>query len=210
MNITSKLAQEFDIKQQYVSNIITLIDEQNTIPFIARYRKEMTGSLDDQVLRELSDRLTYLRNLEKRKEEVAESINSQDMMTDDIMAAIDKAVTMSEIEDIYRPYKKKRRTRATIAKEAGLEPLADIIFKQDIKSGSIDGIAQKYVDAEKGVETIEQAIEGAKDIIAETVSDDAEVRKILRTFTFRERVMESRGDEGDDSVYAMYYEYDEP
>ncbi len=210
MNITTKLAQEFDIKQQYVSNIITLIDEQNTIPFIARYRKEMTGSLDDQVLRELSDRLTYLKSLEKRKEEVAQSIKSQDMMTDVIMASIDKAMTMAEIEDIYRPYKKKRRTRATIAKEAGLTPLADIIFKQDIKSGKIDDVARQYIDAQKGIENIEQAIEGAKDIIAETVSDDAEVRKILRSYSLREGIIESRGKNDDDSVYEMYYKYDEP
>ena len=210
MNITAKLSQEFDIKQEYVSNVINLIDEQNTIPFIARYRKEMTGSMDDQVLRELSDRLGYLRNLEKRKEEVSESITSQGKMTDTIIAAIDKASTMSEIEDIYRPYKKKRRTRATIANEAGLEPLADIIFKQDIKSGTIDVIAQKYVDAKKGIENIEQAIAGAKDIIAETISDDAQVRKILRAYTLREGMIESQGDNANESVYTMYYEYGEP
>ena len=210
MNITAKLSQEFDIKQEYVSNVIDLIDGQNTIPFIARYRKEMTGSMDDQVLRELSDRLGYLRNLEKRKEEVSESITSQGKMTDTIIAAIDKASTMSEIEDIYRPYKKKRRTRATIAKEAGLEPLADIIFKQDIKSGTIDAISQKYVDAKKGIENIEQAIAGAKDIIAETISDDAQVRKILRAFTLRDGMIESQGDNADESVYTMYYEYGEP
>ena len=210
MNIKTKLAQEFDIKPQYVSNIITLIDEQNTIPFIARYRKEMTGALDDQILRELSDRLAYLRNLEKRKEEIIESIKSQDKMTDAIMASIEKAVTMSEAEDIYRPYKKKRRTRAVVAKEAGLEPLADIIFRQDIKAGNIDDIAQKYIDAQKGIENVEQAIAGAKDIIAETVSDDAEVRKILRSYVSREGIIESRGSEADESVYAMYYQYDEP
>ena len=210
MKITARLAQEFEIKQQYISNVITLIDEQNTIPFIARYRKEMTGSMDDQVLRKLSDRLTYLRNLEKRKEEVKESIKSQDAMTDTIMTEIDKAATMSEIEDIYRPYKKKRRTRATIAKEAGLEPLADIILKQELKSGSINDVASQYINAEKGIENAEQAIEGAKDIIAEMVSDDADIRKILRTLTFREGIIESRGSKEDDSVYAMYYEYNEP
>ncbi|MBN2851397.1 MAG: RNA-binding transcriptional accessory protein [Clostridia bacterium] len=210
MNIVTCLAQEFNIKVQYISNIITLIDEQNTIPFIARYRKEMTGSLDDQILRELADRLTYLRNLEKRKEEIIDSITSQDMMTETIMASIDKAMTLSEIEDIYRPFKKKRRTKATIAKEAGLIPLSDIILKQEIKSGDFDDIARQYIDAEKGIETIEQAIEGAKDIIAETVSDDAEVRKILRSYTFKEGILESQGSEEDDSVYAMYYQYDEP
>ncbi len=210
MNITTIIAKEFELKPQHVSNVITLIDEQNTIPFIARYRKEMTGSMDDQVLRDLSDRLTYLRNLEKRKEEVTESIKSQDKMTDAIMKAIDKAATMSEIEDIYRPYKKKRRTRATIAKEAGLEPLADIIIKQDIKSGNFDDIAMRYIDTEKGVEDVESAIAGAKDIIAETVSDDAQSRKIIRTYSFRSGVIESRGNEEDDSVYEMYYEYNEP
>ena len=210
MNIKAKLSQEFDIKQEYVTNVINLIDGQNTIPFIARYRKEMTGSMDDQVLRELSDRLGYLRNLEKRKEEIKESITSQKKMTDAIMAAIDKAATMSEIEDIYRPYKKKRRTRATSAKEAGLEPLAEIILKQEIKSDSIDDIAHKYVNPKKGIESLEQAIAGAKDIIAETISDDAQVRKILRVYTLREGMIESQGDEADESVYTMYYEYGEP
>ncbi len=210
MNIKAKLSQEFDIKQEYVTNVINLIDGQNTIPFIARYRKEMTGSMDDQVLRELSDRLGYLRNLEKRKEEIKESITSQKKMTDAIMAAIDKASTMSEIEDIYRPYKKKRRTRATSAKEAGLEPLAEIIFKQEIKSDSIDDIAHNYVNPKKGIESLEQAIAGAKDIIAETISDDAQVRKILRVYALREGMIESQGDEADESVYTMYYEYGEP
>jgi len=210
MNITAKLAQEFDIKQQYVSNVISLIDEQNTIPFIARYRKEMTGSMDDQVLRSLSDRLTYLRNLEKRKEEIIESITAQDKMTDAIKISVDKAVTMSEIEDIYRPFKKKRRTRATIAKEAGLEPLADVMIKQDLTAAdSIEEIANQYVNAEKGIEDINQAISGAKDIIAERVSDDADIRKILRSYALLDSAIESRGDEEDDSVYQMYYQYDE-
>jgi uncharacterized protein len=210
MNITAKLSQEFDIKREYVSNVIDLIDGQNTIPFIARYRKEMTGSMDDQVLRELSDRLGYLRNLEKRKQEVVESITSQEKMTDTILSSIDKASTMAEIEDVYRPYKKKRRTRAKVAKEAGLEPLADLIFKHDIKSGTINDIAQKYVYPQKGIDNLEQAIAGAKDIIAETISDDAQVRKMLRAHTLREGVIESRGDEADESVYTMYYEYGEP
>ncbi len=209
MNIAASLAKEFDINQKYVSNIITLIDEQNTIPFIARYRKEMTGSLDDQVLRDLSDRLTYLRNLEKRKEEITESIASQDKMTDAIASAIDKAKTMAEIEDIYRPYKKKRRTRATIAKEAGLLPLAEIILKQDMKSGNIDDIAKRYIDEEKGIENIEQAIDGAKDIIAEIASDDAQIRKTLRSHAMREGMVESQGKEDDESVYTLYYQYSE-
>lgn len=210
MNFTLKLAQEFDVKKEYVKNIINLIDDQNTIPFIARYRKEQTGSCDDQVLRALADRLTYLRNLEKRKEEVIKSITSQDKMTEEILSSINKVNTMSEIEDIYRPYKKKRRTRATVAKEAGLEPLANIIFKQDIIVGNIDDIAKEYLDIEKGVSTIEEALEGAKDIIAEKISDDAQTRKELRTYTNKQGIIEVRGKDGDESVYQMYYDYDEP
>ena len=210
MNISEQLAKEFNIKLHYVVNVMTLIDEQNTIPFIARYRKEMTGSLDDQILRDLSDRLTYLRNLEKRKAETAESITSQDKMTDKIMIAIGKAMTMSEIEDIYRPFKKKRKTRASVAKDAGLSPLAEIILKQEVSLGNIDDIALPFVDAEKGIETAEQAIAGAKDIIAETVSDDAEVRKALRSFVLREGELESRGSGDQESVYEMYYDYNEP
>ncbi|MCK5129450.1 MAG: RNA-binding transcriptional accessory protein [Clostridiales bacterium] len=210
MNIIKHLSDEFNIKQQYVKNIINLIDDQNTIPFIARYRKEQTGSCDDQVLRELSDRLTYLKNLEKRKEDIIESITDQDKMTDKLMAAIKNATTMSEVEDIYRPYKKKRRTRAMVAKEAGLEPLAEIIFKQDMMSGNIDDIAKEYLDAQKNVSTIEETLAGAKDIIAEKVSDDAQIRKELRTLTNKQGIIEVRGKDGDESVYQMYYDYDEP
>lgn len=210
MNIVTMLSDEFEIKKEYVNNILSLIDDQNTIPFIARYRKEMTGSLDDQVLRELSDRLTYLRNLEKRKEDVIESIKSQDKMTDKIAKSIEKATTLSEIEDIYRPYKKKRRTRATVAKEKGLAPLADIIMKQDRKTGSLEDIAKTFVNSKKGVESVQDAIDGAKDIIAEEISDDADMRKVLRTMTFSQGVIETSAKGEEESVYKMYSDYHEP
>jgi len=210
MNIASELSKQFGIRLEYVNNIISLIDEDNTIPFIARYRKEMTGSCDDQVLRELADRLTYLRNLEKRKEEVVESITSQDKMTGEIMAAIEKAATLAEVEDVYRPYKKKKRTRATIAREKGLEPLADVLFKQELKRGNVEELAAAYISEEKGVASWQEAVEGAKDIIAEQISDDALIRKLLREMTLREGVIESRGKEAEDSVYQMYCEYSEP
>lgn len=209
MNIVTMLSDEFEIKKEYVNNILSLIDDQNTIPFIARYRKEMTGSLDDQVLRELSDRLTYLRNLEKRKEDVVESIKSQDKMTDKIAKSIEKATTLSEIEDIYRPYKKKRRTRATVAKEKGLAPLADIIMKQDRKTGSLEDIAKTFINSKKGVESVQEAIDGAKDIIAEEISDDADMRKVLRTMTFSQGVIETSAKGEEESVYKMYSDYHE-
>lgn len=210
MNIVTMLSDEFEIKKEYVNNILSLIDDQNTIPFIARYRKEMTGSLDDQVLRELSDRLTYLRNLEKRKEDVVESIKSQDKMTDKIAKSIEKATTLSEIEDIYRPYKKKRRTRATVAKEKGLAPLADIIMKQDRKTGRLEDIAKTFINSKKGVESVQDAIDGAKDIIAEEISDDADMRKVLRTMTFSQGVIETSAKGEEESVYKMYSDYHEP
>lgn len=210
MNITLQLAQEYDIKKNYIQNIINLIDDQNTIPFISRYRKEKTGSCDDQVLRSLADRLDYLRNLEKRKEEVFGSIKSQDKMTDEIAAYIEKTMTLSEIEDIYRPFKKKRRTRATIAKEKGLEPLADIILKQDIHSGKLVDVVMPFVNFKKGIATHDEAIAGAKDIIAETINDDAQMRKVLRDITYHQGVIEARGKDGDESVFQMYYDYSEP
>ena len=180
MDILKKLTEEFpSIRQDKAQNIINLIDEGNTIPFIARYRKEMTGSCDDQVLREFNDRLTYLRNLEKRKEEVTKSITEQGKMTDEIAKALDAALTLTEVEDIYRPYKQKKKTRASVAIERGLQPLADFILAQD-KNADVMAEAQKYIDEEKGVATAEDAIAGAKDIIAEIVSDDANVRKKLR------------------------------
>lgn len=210
MDILKILSEEFNIKQEYVTNIVNLIDEGNTIPFIARYRKEMTNSCDDQVLRELNDRLTYLRNLEKRKEEIINSITEQDKMTEELMNDITLATTLARLEDIYRPYKQKRRTRATVAKEKGLEPLAEIIFSQEIKEGSLDDIAEKYINEEKGVETIEDALQGAMDIIAEIVSDSAEARDKLRKFMNKNAFIHSTNTKEEDSVYQMYYDYSEP
>lgn len=185
MDIIKQLAEEFNLRQDYSKNIVSLIDDGNTIPFIARYRKEMHGSCDDQVLREFDERLTYLRNLEKRKEEVTSSITEQGKLTQELAEAISAAKTLAEVEDLYRPYKQKRRTRATVAKEKGLEPLADIIFAQELKIGNIADIASPYISEEKGVETVEDAVAGASDIIAETVSDNAEVRKKIKDTVHR-------------------------
>lgn len=179
MNHETLLAKEFNIRQDHAENIVKLIDEGNTIPFIARYRKEQTGSCDDQVLREIDERLNYLRNLDKRKSEVIESITSQGKMTDEIMASLDKALTLAVVEDIYRPYKQKRKTRASIAIEKGLEPLADYIMSEPT-SGDLQAEASKYIDAEKEVDSIEKAISYAQDIIAERVSDNAKVRQLVR------------------------------
>lgn len=178
MDYSLKLSNEFHIRQEHAGNIITLIDEGNTIPFIARYRKEMTGSCDDQVLRDIFDRLKYLRNLDKRKQEIVDSITEQGKMTDEIMLALGAAETMTEAEDIYRPYKKKRKTRASVAIEKGLSPFADLILAQE--DFNLEGEAEKYISEEKGVLTVEEAIVGAQDIIAERISDDAELRKVLR------------------------------
>ena len=212
MDILKKLTEEFpSIRQDKAQNIINLIDEGNTIPFIARYRKEMTGSCDDQVLREFNDRLVYLRNLEKRKEEVVKSITEQGKMTDEIAKALDAALTLTEVEDIYRPYKQKKKTRASIAIERGLQPLADFILAQD-KNADVLAEAQKYIDEEKGVPTAEDAIAGAKDIIAEIVSDDANVRKKLRNLFMKNGEIETRlvnADKDEAKVYEMYADYSE-
>lgn len=210
MDIISILSEEFKIKKEYVENIVNLIDQDNTIPFIARYRKEMTGSCDDQVLRELNDRLEYLRNLEKRKEEIISSITEQKKMTDELMKDIHDATTLARLEDIYRPYKQKRRTRATVAKEKGLESLANIIYLQMTKTGAIEDIAKEYIDEEKGVETVEDAILGAQDIIAEIVSDNAEARTKLREYMQKNALISSCNAKDEDSVYSMYYDYSEP
>lgn len=179
MDYSLKLSKEFGIKPEYSQNIIRLIDEENTIPFIARYRKEQTGSCDDQVLREFSDRLKYLRNLEKRKEEIASSITEQGKMTDEIALMLAKAETMTEAEDVYRPYKQKRKTRASVAVEKGLQPLAEFILLQD-ENADPEKEAEKYVDEEKGVKSVKDAVSGASDVIAEKISDDAELRKVIR------------------------------
>lgn len=209
LDITRTLSGEFKVSEAHVKNVIALIDEGNTIPFIARYRKELTGAMDDQVLRELSDRLAYLRNLEKRKEEVAASITESGKMTDEIAASIAAAKTMAEVEDIYRPYKPKRKTRASVAKEKGLMPLAASIMLQQKGFAPLDEAA-KYINEEKGVTSAEEAIKGACDIIAEDISDDAQLRKRLREHLWRSGEMEASSDCGDDSTYAMYKEYSEP
>jgi len=209
-DITSRLARELSIRQSQVESAVKLIDEGNTIPFIARYRKEATGGLDDQVLRELFDRLTYLRNLENRREEVRRLIEAQEMLTDEISTALDKAETLQEIEDIYRPFKPKRRTRASIAREKGLEPLAVTIYAQKLVKGDVIALASEYIDAEKGVNTAEDAISGAMDIIAETISDNAEYRRVIRELTFKEGVIITAAKKEEDSPYRMYYDFKEP
>jgi len=182
MDLTKKLAEEFDLKLEYSQNLINLLDEGCTIPFISRYRKEMHGTCDDQTIRAFSDRLNYLRNLEKRKEEVSKLITEQEKMTPEIQKAIDESVTMTEIEDIYRPFRPKRQTRATIAVAKGLEPLSEIILKQNIKDGDILEVCKDFINIDKGVNTSEEALQGALDIIAEKISDDADIRKDLREF----------------------------
>lgn len=212
MDILQTITQEFELNPTHAKNIVALLDEGNTVPFIARYRKEMTGSCDDQVLRELSDRLTYLRNLEKRKEEVCHSISEQGKMTEEIQIALEKAVTLTEVEDVYRPYKQKRKTRASVAISKGLQPLAESILKQD-KTLSIKAEAEKYLSSE--VPTVQDAIDGAKDIIAEMISDDASTRKKLRNFFFRHGEITSayakgKEDEDEAKTYGMYADYREP
>lgn len=209
MDIISALAAEFNIKRGQVENVVKLLDDGCTIPFIARYRKEMTGSLDDQILRELSERLTYLRGLDKRREEVRKSIEAQGNLTDEIAAALEKAATMTEIEDIYRPFKPKRRTRATIAREKGLEPLSALIMEQNLNESDIKLEAMKFIDEEKQVESAEEAIDGALDIVAETISDDAELRRLIRETALRDGVIVSKAAKNEDSVYSGYYDYTE-
>lgn len=180
MDIIKTLADEFSLKIHQVENTVKLIDEGNTIPFIARYRKEVTGSLDDQILRELNDRLSYLRNMDETREKIKKSIEEQGALTDELIEAIENAKTLTELDDIYRPYKKKRKTRASVAKEKGLEPLADMIYEQAPESASPEALAADFVNAELGVETAEDALAGAMDIIAEKISDDADIRRRMR------------------------------
>ena len=207
--IVKRLAAELDCKAEYVENVVKLIDEGNTIPFIARYRKELHGSMDDQLLRTLADRLQYLRNLDARKTEVKGSIENQGKLTEELSAAIDAAATLAEVEDLYRPYKQKRRTRATVAKEKGLEPLADLLFAQGKDCPDPLTAAADYIDPEKGVETAEDALQGASDIIAEKISDDADIRKILRGLWQKKGVLRSQAAEKEpgDSVYRLYYDF---
>ena len=210
MDYSVTLSQLFNIKEEYAQNIINLLDDGNTIPFIARYRKEMHGSMDDQLIRKFSEKLDYLRGLDKRREEIRELIAGQEKLTDEIGAALDKAQTLSELEDIYRPFKPKRKTRASVAKERGLEPLALAIIKQE-KGFDPMKAAEQYVDAEKEVPTAEAAINGAMDIIAEMLSDNAEIRKNLRAIFRISGILKSVAvDAEQDSVYTNYYDFSEP
>lgn len=213
MDILAKITEEFGLKSEHVNNVVTLLDEGNTIPFIARYRKELTGHIDDQVLREFSDRLTYLRNLETRKEEVKKNIEEQGKLTDEIVEALAAAVTLTEVEDIYRPYKQKKKTRATMAIAKGLEPLADVMQAQEIKEGSAEEIASAYINEELGVKSAKEALAGAMDIIAERISDDAELRKKLRKIFMRNGDVSSKMKDTEDEaakVYEGYADYCEP
>ncbi|MBR7122026.1 MAG: RNA-binding transcriptional accessory protein [Oscillospiraceae bacterium] len=208
-NIAETLAEELGQKLQYVENVISLLDEGNTIPFIARYRKEMHGTMDDTTLRNLETRLNYLRNLAQRKEEIYNSIAAQGKLTDELAAAIANASTLAEAEDLYRPYKQKRRTRATVAKEKGLEPLALAIFVQDGQEPA--SLAQEYINPELGVDTLEDALSGASDIIAEMISDDADIRKMLRLKMERQAIICVQAVDADkDSVYRLYYNFTTP
>jgi len=211
MNIIEAIAKELNLTVDQVEKTVALIDEGNTIPFIARYRKEVTGSLDDTVLRTLEERLNYLRNIEKRKEEVRNLIDAQGKLTDEIVAAIEAAVTITEVDDIYRPFRPHRKTRASVAREKGLEPLAELLMAQENEyTPSIVEQAVAYIDEEKGVKTAEEALAGARDIIAEDVSDNAEYRKALRRQTFSYGSLVVRAAKEEDSVYSQYYEYEEP
>ncbi|MFY0545935.1 Tex family protein [Brevibacillus sp. H7] len=210
--MTQTIAREIDVKPHQVQQTITLLDEGNTVPFIARYRKEMTGQLDETQIRSIEERVRYLRNLAVRKEEVLRLIDEQGKLTDELKAAIERAVKLQEVEDLYRPYRQKRRTRATMAKEKGLEPLAVYLLDLPVK-GDPHEAAAAYVDAEKGVGTVEEALQGAMDIIAEQVSDDADIRKWIRERTFQKGMLvtEQKEAEADEkNVYQMYYQYSEP
>ncbi len=207
--IAKILMEEFSLKEFQVTNTLKLIDEGNTIPFIARYRKEATGELSDEVLRNLHTRLMALRSLQEKREEITRLIDEQGKLTDELSVAIENAKTITELDDIYRPYRPKRRTRATIAKEKGLEPLADIIFAQDNKEDVLS-LALSYIDIEKDVETAEDAVQGAMDIIAEIISDNADFRKSIRELTIKNGTLTSKSAKDEDSVYSMYYDFQEP
>ena len=204
------LAEEFKQKTTHVENVIKLLDEGNTVPFIARYRKELHGTMDDQLIREISERLAYLRNLDKRREEIRAAIEGQGKLTEELSADIEAASTLAALEDLYRPYKQKRRTRATMAKEKGLEPLALALFAQEGRTGDPAAMAEEYIDPEKGVETAEDALAGASDIVAEMIADDAAIRARLRALYERQASLVSRAATEEDTVYRLYYDYTEP
>ena len=206
-SINQILARELNRDQSHIHNVIQLLDEGNTIPFIARYRKELHGAMDDTALRTLAERLEYLRSLQERRETVKKSIEEQGKMTEELSEAIDNAATLAALEDLYRPYKQKRRTRATVAKEKGLEPLALRLFAQENGSPAPEELAAEFIDPDKGVETVEDALAGASDIVAEMLSDDAEIRKLLRDFIWRNAALESTAAVEEDSVYRLYYDF---
>ena len=208
--IAEILARELDKPLAHVQNVIDLLDQGNTIPFIARYRKELHGSMDDTALRTLEDRLSYLRNLDQRRQEVKNAIDGQGKLTDELSAAIDSAATLAEVEDLYRPYKQKRRTRATVAREKGLEPLALLLLDQGRDCPAPEEAARDYVDPEKGVETLADALQGANDIVAELLSDDAAIRKTLRELLRRQGHLRSLAATEEDTVYRLYYDFDQP
>ena len=210
MDIIQTLAQELDKNPQHVENVVRLLDEGNTIPFIARYRKELHGAMDDTALRTLEERLGYLRNLAERRETVKKAIDEQGKLTEALAAAIDGAQTLAEVEDLYRPYKQKRRTRATVAREKGLAPLAELLLAQERDCPAPEKAAGEYIDPEKGVETVADALQGANDIIAEMLSDDAEIRKALRGLLMRQGHLRSLATGEEDSVYRLYYDFDQP
>ena len=208
--INQILARELGREQSHIDNVIKLLDEGNTIPFIARYRKELHGAMDDTTLRKLEDRLTYLRNLDQRRQEVKKAVDGQGKLTPELSAAIDAAATLAEVEDLYRPYKQKRRTRATVAREKGLEPLAQLLYAQERSCPRPEDAAADFVDPEKSVETVADALQGANDIVAELLSDDAAIRKTLRTLLMRQGHLRSLAVKEEDSVYRLYYDFDQP
>ncbi len=210
MTIIEQLARELNRPAEHIENVVRLLDEGNTIPFIARYRKELHGSMDDTALRTLEERLAYLRNLTERKESVKASIAEQEKLTDELAAAIDAAQTLAEVEDLYRPYKPKRRTRATVAKEKGLEPLAALLFAQERDCLRPEEAAADYLSAEKGVETVADALQGANDIVAEWISDDAAIRRSLRELLEKRGTLRSLAATEEDSVYRLYYDFEQP
>ena len=211
MNIIEALAEEFNWDKEQIQKTVEMLDEGNTVPFIARYRKEVTGSMSDEMLRKLEDRLNYLRHLDERREEISASITAQEKMTEELASAIAKASTLVELEDLYLPYRPKRKTRASVAREKGLEPLSALLMEQRAEYGAeIEALAADFVDAEKGVEDAKAALAGALDIIAEDVSDTADYRKMLRAYVTESGSLSSKAAKEEDSVYADYYDFSEP
>lgn len=209
-SIIQRIAQELDQKPEYVENVVRLLDEGNTIPFIARYRKELHGAMDDTSLRTLEERLSYLRGLQERREAVKSAIEAQGKLTEELARAIDEAATLAEVEDLYRPYKQKRRTRATVAREKGLAPLAEVLFAQGPDCPDPLTEAAQYVDPDKGVETAQEALAGASDIVAEQISDDASLRARLRTLLEKNGRLTSTAATEEDTVYRLYYDFSQP